>query len=99
MKDCVFYSREYDVIIFASEEAGRLYCYDIFGRTEGTLEDILGEITTDKDQKIYLGFTPKEMDGFASEEYIEEDTTFFVHRSSDNIFRADRLMFPVISIA
>lgn len=99
MKDCVYYSKEHDVIIFASEEEGCLHCYDIFGQTEGTLEDILGEITTGKDQKVYLGFTPKETDGFTSEEYIEEDTTFFVHRSSDNIFRENRLMFPAISVA
>lgn len=99
MKDCVYYSNTYDVLIFAKEEADCLWCYDIFGRTEGSLEEILGELSTDEGQKICLGFIPKQSECFKTEEHIEEDTTFFVHRSSDKIFEQNRLMFPVISIA
>lgn len=99
MKDCVYYSRTHNVLILAEQEADCLWCYDIFGRTEGTLNEILGELCTEEGQKIYLGFIPKESEDFVTEEHIEEDTTFFIHRSSDKIFETDRLMFPVISIA
>lgn len=99
MKDCVYYSRTFDVLIFAKEEGDCLWCYDVFGKTKGSLEGILGEICTDESQKIYLGFIPKEAGGFVVEEHIEANTTFFVHRSSDKIFDTERLMFPVISIA
>ena len=97
MKENVYYSPRYDVIIVAENADGKVICYDIFGRTDARLCDVLSEISSGGESEILLGFTPSHREGLTCQVHHEEDTTLFVH--GDSPFESDRLMFPAISHA
>lgn len=99
MKENVYYSPRYDVIIIAENVGEKIICYDIFGRTDAKLCDVLSEISSKGEREILLGFTPSHMEGFTCQVHCEEDTTLFVHTDGDCPFESDRLMFPAISHA
>jgi len=99
MKENVYYSKEYDVVIVAEVEDEKVCCYDIFGATEASLENILSELLGDKPTEIYLGFTPKKAEGLIVQNYSEEDTTLFILAKSECLFSTEKLMFPLLSHA
>ncbi|MDQ7094657.1 GNAT family N-acetyltransferase [Desulfosporosinus sp. PR] len=99
MKENVFYSPQYDVVIIAENNDGQIRCCDIFGETDAELSDVLGEISLGPEKEILLGFTPLNTSGFTAQMQREGDTTLFVHCSGDNLFAGEPLMFPVISHA
>jgi GNAT superfamily N-acetyltransferase len=99
MKDNVFYSSKYDVVIIMEKENGVTRCCDIFGTTNSLLEEILGEISLSSDDEILLGFTPFDTGGFTCQKHLEEDTTLFVYGDFIGHFGDDKLMFPIISHA
>lgn len=99
MKENVYYSPQYDVVIIAESEDRKIRCYDILGKTDASLCDILGEISSGVEHEILLGFTPLNADGFICQTHCEENTTLFVHSDGYYPFRTDKLMFPIISHA
>lgn len=48
---------------------------------------------------VYLGFTPKSKEGYIIEESQEQDTHLFVLKGKENIFKDNRVMFPILSRA
>lgn len=99
MKDNVYYSSQYDVVIVAGNEEGKTICYDIFGGTNAELIEILGEISPSAEDEILLGFTNLDSADFICQKRYEEDTTLFVYGEENCIFKNDKSMFPVISHA
>ena len=99
MKENIYYSPKYDVVIIAESIDGKMRCFDIFGETDAQLGDILREISTGAEDEILLGFTPLNTADFLCQRHFEEDTTLFVYGDSDSLFRNDKLMFPILSHA
>lgn len=99
MKENVYYSAQYDVVIIGERKDKKVWCYDIFGETDASLEDVLMEFSLGTENEIILGFTPLNAAGFTCREHVEEDTTLFILGENHCFLSGDQLMFPVISHA
>jgi hypothetical protein len=99
LKENVYYSPKYDVVIIVEREDGKTKCYDIFGKTSATFDEILGEISSSTEEEILLGFSPLDTTNFICQKRFEEDTTLFVYGEDNRLLSNDILMFPVISHA
>lgn len=95
--DCVFYSEDFDAIVVCKEENSFLTCYDIFCDAKNNLRRILSAVATAQNQRVILGFTPVDIQGFDVAVSEEEDTTLFVLNNKENIFNAERIKFPMLS--
>lgn len=100
MKDNIYYLPQYDLVVIAEYDADKLICYDIFGRANAALHEILA-VMAKKDTKVsMLGFTPKVKEKFYFKKVNMDDTTLFWLSEKENIFSHDsRLMFPLLSHA
>lgn len=99
MKENVYYSVRYDVILIADRADGQIRCCDIFGRTDAELSEVLKEIPSEEESRIILGFTPKDRESLACRQHVEKDTTLFVYEDENFPFYSEKLMFPVLSHA
>ena len=102
-KDNVYSIASCETIVIAEyEEAGeKLICYDIFGKGKCSLEEIIDFMAKENTKTVLLGFPPKQTFGFTIHEYCqeEEDTTLFLLQEKENLFRDNKLMFPLLSHA
>lgn len=94
MKDCIYYSEKYDVVMIAEQKGRCFQCYDIFGGKESKLREILFDASGTETENICVKFTPEEKEGFVAKEVEDEDNTLFVLRGKENCFAEERLCFP-----
>lgn len=100
IQEQVYYMKEYGVTVVAGEEDGELICFDILGKTNASLSEILTVIAAHFSQKeVVLGFSPVQKEGMECRLHKEEDTTLFMHRSGERIMAGEKLMFPILSHA
>ena len=100
MKESVYYIDEYQVVVVAEEENDTMVCYDILGKSDTTLDEILSVVASYVEkQSVKLGFTPVVKEGFLCQVHHEEDTTLFVHKDGECIMEKNRIMFPMLSHA
>lgn len=99
MKENVYYSARYDVILIADREDGQIRCCDIFGRTGAELSEVLQEIPFEAESRIILGFTPKDTENLECRQHFERHTTLFVYKDENFPFYSEKLMFPILSHA
>lgn len=99
MKECVYYSRQRDVICVASRDGNTVYLSEVFGNPDCSLYELARELPFENYSTVVLGFTPKETEGFSAEKLEEEDTTLFVYRDGENIFREGCVRMPELSRA
>lgn len=100
MKENVYYIPKYDLAVVAEYDADKLICYDVFGNTNVTLQEVLSVMSRDDTKVSILGFTPKDKDAFTFKEVNVEDLTLFWWSEKENIFSNDaRVMFPLLSHA
>ncbi len=95
----IYYVNQYDAVIVAKFENNRLNCYDIFADGNLQIDDILSIIANENTEIVCLGFTPKSKEGYIIEESQEEDTHLFVLKGKENIFKDNKVMFPMLSRA
>jgi predicted GNAT family N-acyltransferase len=100
MKENVYYIHQYDVVVVAEYDADKLICYDVFGNTNATLQEILSVMAKEDTKVSILGFTPKDKDAFTFKEVNVEGLTLFWWSEKENIFSNDAMvMFPLLSHA
>lgn len=100
MKENVYYIPQYDLAVVVEYDADKLICYDVFGNTNATLQEILSVIAKEDTKMSILGFTPKDKDFFTFKEVNVDDLTLFWWSEKENIFSNDaRVMFPLLSHA
>lgn len=99
MKDSIYFIEDYNTIVIANFEDNKLYLQDVFSTREVKLDIIIDEIITDEIKEVILGFTPNENIGFEEKLFKDEDTTLFVKSGKANIFKENKLMFPILSHA
>lgn len=101
LKDCIYYIPEMDAVVIAEREKETLYCLDIFCEAGKDLKPILAAVATEEISWIVFKFTP----AFAQTEQWnceikkieDEDNALFVLKGKENIFAAEKLMFPEIA--
>lgn len=99
MKDCVYYSEKREAAVVAEQQGDALRCLDVFGGAGAALPDILNELAGEKTRRVVLGFSPQETEGCACEGIGNEEDTLFLYGQKENLFRENRLMFPLLSHA
>lgn len=99
MQDSVYFSERYNTVIIAEYNNDHILCYDVFGNIESSLCDILSTVAENDTDKIVLGFTPQNTDGFEVNLLKEKNTTLFLLSEKENLFEQNKLMFPLLSHA
>jgi len=95
----IYYVEKYDAVVIARLENERLYCYDIFAGDHCRIDDILSIMANESTKTACLGFTPKSGVDYTIQLLQEKDTHFFVLKGKENIFKDNKVMFPVLSRA
>lgn len=95
----IYYIEQFEAVVIAEHDGDTFKCYDIFTDYNCNLKDILGALTLEKTKIVFLGFTPKSSENFIIEPSQEEDTHLFVLKDKENIFKEDKIMFPMLSRA
>ncbi|WP_130892174.1 GNAT family N-acetyltransferase [Fusobacterium ulcerans] len=98
MKDSIYYSKKYDIVCIAEKEENTLICFDIFGNNICSMEEVIFSIPLKNIKEVTLGFTPKNREKYFSSQIINEDT-LFVLKGKENIFKNNKIMFPLLSHA
>ena len=100
MKENIYYIAKYDLVVVAEYDTNKLICYDIFGRSNVTLQEILSVMAKEDTKVCMLGFTPKDKANFSFDKVNAEGTTLFWYSEKENIFSCYvKLMFPLLSHA
>ena len=99
MSNNIYYLREEDVIAIAEFQGDTLYLHDIFSSSEVNLDDIIKALTNKEVKKLLLGFTPKDTDSYSVDLLNEDNTTLFIMEGKENLFKDNKVMFPVLSHA
>ena len=99
MKDSIYYLEDYNTVVIAEFDGNKLYVQDIFSTKDIKLDIIIDEIISDEIKEVILGFTPNENLFYEERLFKDEDTTLFVKGRERNIFRVNKLMFPILSHA
>lgn len=107
MKDCIYYSGEYDAVVIAKQDGDFFQCYDIFcDEYVSGPQELLKTIAPLGTESVILNFTPKSVteSGIRKEKTAlegciveDEDDALFVLGDKGDIFRNGMLYFPVIS--
>lgn len=99
LKDCVYYSPRLDLICVARQDGDTVCLYDVFGKTDISLDALAGSLPFENYSFVALGFTPKDAGSCVCGRHEEEDTTLFVYEKKENIFEAARVRMPELSHA
>lgn len=99
LRENVYYIEQYEAVVVAGYDDEKLICYDIFCRGGCNMDDILCTMAGQNTKIAVLGFTPKLIGGFNIFKLQEDNTTLFVLKGKENLFRENQLMFPLLSHA
>lgn len=98
MRENVYYSKELDAYAIAEVEDGNGLIHAVFSEREIGLGEIVRAFG-DSIQRVTLGFTPANGEGYDCVERKEEDTTLFVKGKALDGFGEKGMMFPTLSHA
>ena len=98
MKHFVYYSDKNQAIAIAMQNGPALICFDIFCDSGRSLSAIINELADENTYQAILGFTPKE-NRTGEYEKIEGEDILFIYGQKENIFKENKLMFPLLSHA
>ena len=99
MSNNIYYLKEQDAIVIAEFKKDTLYLHDIFSRSEVNLDIIVKSLTNKEIKTVILGFTPNNIENYNVNLLYDEDTTLFVIEDNEEMFKNNKLMFPVLSHA
>lgn len=97
MSEHVYYLEDYDLAAVVEYDSEYMECCDIYGQSDAPLDEVLGVLAQEEEQKVVFGFTPLVLEGSQVVSYKEEDTTLFVLEGGEDLFEENRLMLPVLS--
>jgi hypothetical protein len=95
----IFYVEQYDAVVVAKYDNNQLICYDVFADGKIQMDDILSIMANEDTDNVCLGFTPILKEGYIIEASKEEDTHLFVQKGKENIFKDNKVIFPLLSRA
>ncbi|WP_207651890.1 GNAT family N-acetyltransferase [Clostridium acidisoli] len=99
MKENIYYIEQYKAVVVAEYDDENLVCYDIFCQGKCTIYDILCTMARQNTKIATIGFTPKLIKDFKITEVQKSDTTLFMLKEKENLFKENKLMFPLLSHA
>lgn len=97
LKDCVYFLEEFDMVVIAGWNDRKWTCFDLYGPGSLPLGDLLAMTAEPSVKEVILGFTPKET--VAGMTGCRRSEPLFLLSDKENLFRENRLMFPLLSHA
>ncbi len=98
LKGNVYRIKALGVIVVAMFNEGQLHLWDVFGKHEVELDQVINALASVEIKSVLLGFTPKDQTGYVVKELISDDT-LFVQQDKADLFLENKLMFPLLSHA
>ena len=98
MQDCVYYCSRLDAWFIAEQEGGELLLHNIFCPDPVSPEQAAAAFGSGV-QKLFLGFAPKNVDGYTKGILQEENCTFFVKGKAFADFAQQGLRIPSLAHA
>ncbi len=98
LKDNIFYIPLLDVVVVAKFNGNQIHIWDVFGKKEVDLDQIINSLISSETQEVLLGFTPKDCDSYQVKE-ISGDDTLFIQQGKTELFEQNKWMFPLLSHA
>jgi GNAT superfamily N-acetyltransferase len=99
LKDSVFYSRSLDAIAIAQFKGNVLHLWDIFSKSEISVDDIIFSLVNHSGiDQVLLGFTPKNCHAYEVQK-VSGDDFLFIQKGKTDLFEKHKLMFPLLSHA
>lgn len=99
MKNNVYYSELINSACIAEHHGSDLFCFDIFGGYDCSLNDMLIELAAAETERVILGFTPINPEGFSCSRLNDTENTLFILKGKENLFSNHKAMFPLLSHA
>ena len=99
MRDSIYYIQEEDTIAICDFNEEVLQIQDVFTKKDVNLDKIINTMMKEQTKKVVLGFTPKDISCYEKNLINEEDTTLFIKRGKNNLFKTADIMFPLLSHA
>lgn len=95
----LYYVNDYDAITVIKHENERLICQEVLSDANFQLDDLLAAMANENTNVAHLGFTPKSKEGYSCKALVEPDTHLFVLKGKENVFKDNKVMFPIASRA
>lgn len=102
MKEHLYYSEKAKAVCVGVMEKRTWYCFDIFGGVGFSAKQLMiPDKAVEAAQKVVLGFTPVQTDGFDCQKIDGKlnDEFLFIYKDKENLPKEKALMFPVLSHA
>lgn len=94
LKGCFYDCTELEAVYAYNEDDSGLFLYDIFCNSQTPFETLLQAIPLKTGQRLFLGFTPPDENGWLFEPIHREDATTFLLTGKDELFSKSALCFP-----
>ena len=99
LRECIYYIKEYNSVAICEYEEDVLNINGIFCDRNFDLDKVINVLMDSKTKKVNLGFTPIDTNGYEKSILTDDNNTLFILKDTENIFRENYLMFPVLSHA
>lgn len=96
--EVIYYQSDEDAYVLAEINGNQLFIQQIIADHKVSLNSMIKSFGKEVKQVI-LGFTPYESDGFAVQEYHEENSTLFIMGDDLKEIEKKKLLFPTLSHA
>lgn len=97
MSSGIYYIEEHDCLVFAEIDENTLTITDIFSPHEINIDEITQSLADNSVHKLILEFVPTDTSSFDCTSNESEDSTLFILKGSEDLFKNNRLMFPHLS--
>lgn len=96
-KENLFYIQDLNAIAVAEYEEDTLILYDILATEKIEIEDVLNALATEQTKSAILKFMPINSENYEVNLFKEEDSTLMVMGGKEELFKYNKLMFPMLS--
>ncbi|MGE7925050.1 GNAT family N-acetyltransferase [Viridibacillus arvi] len=96
-KENLFYIQDLHAIAVADYEEDTLIIYDILAKEKIEIKDVLNALATEQTKSAILKFMPINSENYEVTLFKEEDSTLMVMGDKEELFKNNKLMFPMLS--
>ncbi|KOO51790.1 GNAT family N-acetyltransferase [Viridibacillus arvi] len=96
-KENLFYIQDLHAIAVADYEEDTLILYDILAKEKIEIKDVLNAMATEQTKSAILKFMPIDSENYEVTLFKEEDSTLMVMGDKEELFKNNKLMFPMLS--
>ncbi|MBK3497016.1 GNAT family N-acetyltransferase [Viridibacillus sp. YIM B01967] len=97
LKENLFYIEDFQAIAVAEYVDDTLILYDILATQKIEIEDVIYTLATEQTKNVILRFMPINNENYEVSIFKEEDSTLMVMADKSELFKNNKLIFPMLS--